>query len=188
MVGMTEPMSDALFGVDGTEMPRLSSERSGRDGWRDMALPPPLPPIPGLGMTPEAIAAALGEDPPAPTGQEPAAAAAPSASLVDPAPPPAAPPSRPSRPVDPTLTIVPVQPQPQGSGGPRYRTPLIRSRPRVQLRGPRRRVALPGRGLSMQLRSNGGAGTFFVAVLIVFVTLLYFIIAGIVESIARLIP
>ncbi len=40
----------------------------------------------------------------------------------------------------------------------------------------------------MQLRSNGGAGTFFVAVLIVFVVLLYFIIAGIVESIARLIP
>lgn len=180
-------MSDALFGVDGTEMPRLSSDPSGRGAWRDMALPP-LPPIPELGMTREAIAAALGEDPPAQAGQEPAAAA-PSAPPAAPAPPPTGPPSRPPRPAAAAPTITPASSPQRGPGGPRYRGPLaIRSRPRVQLRGPRRRVVLPGRGLPMQIRSNGGAGTFFVGVLIVFVTLLYFIIAGIVESIVRLLP
>jgi hypothetical protein len=42
--------------------------------------------------------------------------------------------------------------------------------------------------LPRQVRSNGGAGVFFVAMMIVFVVLLYFIIAGIVESFLRLIP
>ena len=152
-----------------------------------MALPP-LPPIPELGMTREAIAAALGEDPPAQAGQERGRRCT-ERTTRGPGPAADRPPSRPPRPAAAAPTITPASSPQRGPGGPRYRGPLaIRSRPRVQLRGPRRRVVLPGRGLPMQIRSNGGAGTFFVGVLIVFVALLYFIIAGIVESIVRLLP
>ena len=71
-------MSDALFGADGTELPALRSDPSGRSGWRDVPELPPLalPVIPDLDLTREAIAAALGEDPTGPVDQDPAAAPA----------------------------------------------------------------------------------------------------------------
>ncbi|MGH3751949.1 MAG: hypothetical protein ACRDRP_04495 [Pseudonocardiaceae bacterium] len=76
----SEPTSDALFGVDGTQSPELwpgLSRGTGRDA---PELPPfALPPLPDFGLTPEAIAAALGEDPTGPVDQDPAAARTPSA-------------------------------------------------------------------------------------------------------------
>lgn len=70
-------MTDALFGVDGTESPPVRSDPSGRAGWRDISvLPLTLPPIPSLHVTREMVAAALGDDPTAPVGQEPEAAPA----------------------------------------------------------------------------------------------------------------
>lgn len=194
---MTEPMSDALFGVDGTELPRVSADPSGRGSWPDTA-GPPLPVIPAIGMTQEAIAAALGEESPEAAGQEQAAApaSAPSASPANVAtspeqqpvaPPPANPPKRkPSVTVAPT--VIPASSPQRGPGGSRYRRTLGRARPRVQLRAPRRRSTFYRYGLPTHVRSNGGAGAFFVIMLIIFAVLLYFIIAGIVESIARLLP
>jgi hypothetical protein len=75
---MSEPMTDALFGVDGTESPPVRSDPSGRAGWRDISVLPPLtlPPIPSPHVTREMVAAALGDDPTAPVGQEPDAAPA----------------------------------------------------------------------------------------------------------------
>jgi hypothetical protein len=52
----------------------------------------------------------------------------------------------------------------------------------------RRRVGRRGSGSPSHPRSNGGATLFFLAVFIVFGVLTYGIIAGIVESISRLIP
>jgi hypothetical protein len=90
-----------------------------------------------------------------------------------------------------TTAVAPVQAPRAGSGG-RYRSPLGNgSLPRVHLRGSSRRfsrLGRLGRGLPAQSRSNGGAGAFFVIMLITFAVLLYFIITGIVESFARLIP
>jgi hypothetical protein len=201
---MTEPMSDALFGVDGTELPRLSSDPSGRGSWEDIPVPPPLPlpPLPNLTMTREAVAAALGEDPGGPVDQELSAAATVAATTAEPsapqatvtalpvAPPPAEPlpPNAASQPPQPVIAAA-VSPPLHGPGGPGYRRPISGgARPRVQLRSPRRRAVRRVRGLPAQTRSNGGAGAFFVVMVIVFAVLLYFIIAGIVESFARLIP
>lgn len=207
---MSEPISDALFGVDGTELPPLVSDPSGRAGWRDTSVLPslPLPAIPDLHMTQEAIAAALGEDPGGPVDQSPATAptappsatpngatsgSAPPADATAPLPAPqvAGPPTAGTpRPVI-TTAVAPVQAPRAGSGG-RYRSPLGNgSLPRVHLRGSSRRfsrLGRLGRGLPAQSRSNGGAGAFFVIMLITFAVLLYFIITGIVESFARLIP
>ncbi|MBV9140122.1 MAG: hypothetical protein JO115_04270 [Pseudonocardiales bacterium] len=75
---MSEPITDALFGVDGTESPLVRSDPSGRAGWRDISVLPPLtlPPIPSPQVTREMVAAALGDDPTAPVSQEPDAAPA----------------------------------------------------------------------------------------------------------------
>lgn len=55
-------MSDALFGVDGTELPQPWADPSGRGGGRGPELPPlTLPAIPGFGVTREEIAAAYSE-------------------------------------------------------------------------------------------------------------------------------
>lgn len=194
---MTEPMSDALFGVDGTELPRLYRDPTGRDSWSDVSVPPPvpLPAIPELNMTREAIAAALGDDPggpgakerPAAAGSPPAAAAPTSSQTTVTAPSPAA--SAPSRQGPPAVSISPAQSPQRGPGGPGYvRSLSTKSLPRVTLRSSRRRAGHPGRGLPTQIRSNGGAGAFFVVMVIVFAVLLYFIVSGIVESFARLIP
>ena len=189
-------MSDALFGVDGTELPSLSRDPTGRGSWGDVSVPPPvpLPPIPELNMTREAIAAALGEDPGESGGQEQAApaggeaaAAAPSAvhATVELPTSGASPQPRPVT----TALVSPVQSSQRAPGGPGYlRHISARSGPRVQLRSPGRRFARPIRSFSTQTRSNGGAGVFFIIMMIVFAVLLYFIIAGIIESFARLIP
>jgi hypothetical protein len=204
---MTEPISDALFGVDGTELPPVASDPSGRAGWRDTSVLPslPLPAMPDLNMTQEAIAAALGEDPDGPVDQNTAAApAAPPSATPDGVPSASAPPANATAPLPapqvagpptagtprPVITaaIAPVQSSRAGYGG-RYRSPLGNgSLPRVHLRGSSRRFSRLGRGLPAQSRSNGGAGAFFVIMLITFAVLLYFIITGIVESFARLIP
>lgn len=199
---MSEPISDALFGVDGTELPPLASDPSGRAGWRDTSVLPslPLPAMPDLHMTQEAIAAALGEDPDEPVDQNPAAApaappsdtpnGAPPADATAPLPAPqaAGPPTAGTpRPVI-AAAVAPVQSPRAGFPG-RYRSPLANgSLPRVHLRGSRRRFSRLGHGLPAQSRSNGGAGGFFVIMLIIFAVLLYFIITGIVESFAGLIP
>jgi hypothetical protein len=183
---MSEPWPDALFGVDGTELP-VPSDRNRRP---DAAIPPPfvLPPIPPLGMTREAIAATLGADLP---GQpDPAAApATPQASVA--APLPVAPIPQPEtrspgynqRPI-----IAPVsaaQAPPRGGGRLRYRQPLMAGSHSL---GQLRNTRLIVRRLPTRTRSNGGAGVFFLVMSIVFAVLLYLIISGIIEAFARLIP
>lgn len=55
-------MPDALFGVDGTELPQPWADPSGRGGGRGPELSPlTLPAIPGFGVTREEIAAAYSE-------------------------------------------------------------------------------------------------------------------------------
>ena len=184
---MSEPWPDALFGVDGTELP-VPSDRNRRP---DAAMPPPfvLPPIPPLDMTREAIAATLADDLP---GQPDAAAGptTPQASVA--APLPVAPVPQPEtrssgynqRPI--IAPMSPAQPPPRGGGRLRYRQPLMAgSHSLDQLRNTRRLVV---RRLPTRTRSNGGAGAFFLIMSIVFAVLLYLIISGIVEAFARLIP
>jgi ABC-type Na+ efflux pump permease subunit len=207
---MSEPWPDALFGVDGTEPPTLSD----RDRQPDAAMPPPfvLPPIP-FGMTREEVAAELDaaesqrlvdQDLAAAVGPTAAGAAQASgaASAAGAAPVAAAAQASPA--AQPTIPlpaagaadynprsvmaarVTPVQSLPRSSGGLRYHQQLIaRSRSLEQLRNTRRRVA---RRLPTHTRSNGGAGAFFFAVSIMIMILLYFVISGIVEAIARLIP
>lgn len=193
---MSEPWPDALFGVDGTEL-AAPSDRSRRP---DPAVPPPfvLPPIPNLGMTREAVAAALGDEPAQPADQEPVAkpAASPSATPAPPQPSAAQPgagqanataqlPAAPAQPPagPPTgYNQRPVIAAPVPAQSSRYRRPLVvGSHPPGIAGNIRRRVAT-------QTRSNGGAGAFFIVISIVFVVLLYFIISGIVEAFVRLIP
>ncbi len=82
MATMSESFpSDALFGVDGTQMPELLPDPlagPGRSAWRDTAQLPPfvLPPLPDASMIREAIAAALSDDPAEPVDQDDAAAPA----------------------------------------------------------------------------------------------------------------
>jgi hypothetical protein len=209
-------MSDALFGVDGTELPEPLPDPSGRggSGWPPLTLPA----LPNSRMTWEEIAAALGEDPTRPVNHDPGAALAapPGITPTDtfPAPAPSVPvppltvpsvaptaplpahsapqaggapaataPARPSRSVAPT-TVAPAQPTPDL----RYRPPLaVGSRMPRQL-DLRRRVGRRGPGLSPNPRSNGGATLFFLVAFIVCGVLTYGVIAGIVESLARLVP
>jgi hypothetical protein len=174
---MSEPWPDALFGVDGTELP-VPSDRNRRP---DAAVPPPfvLPPIPPLGMTREAIAATLGDDlagqPDPPVGPTTAQASVAAPLPVAPIPQPE------TRPAG-----AAAYNQRRGGGRLRYRQPLMDgSHSLQQLRNTRRLVV---RRLPTRTRSNGGAGAFFLAMSIVFAVLLYLIISGIVEAFARLIP
>jgi hypothetical protein len=205
-------MSDALFGVDGTELPELRSDPSGRSAWRDAPGLPPLtlPAIPDLHVTREAIAAALGEDPTGPVDQDPGAAPVqqpaappsvpqanvPQANVTAPLPTSSAPQAGGPPPAGalghrPRLIVpapVPPAAPPRRPSGLRYRPPLaVGSRTPVQLGGlRRRRIGRQGPGLPLQTRSDGGAGIFFLIALIIFGILAYSIIAGIVESILRL--
>lgn len=209
-------MSDALFGFDGTEPSQLRSDPSGRGGWSDAPELPPLtlPAIPGLGVTREAVAATLGEDPSwlvdqnshLPSEHHPAdppsapqsrvpSAHAPSAHAPAPLLPQAAPQlGGPPAVVAPdhsrSRVPAPVPPGKLAPPKPRslfFRPPLaVRSRPPLLLSDLRRRVGRQGSALPLQLRSNGGAGVFFFIALIIFAILAYNIIAGIVESIIRL--
>jgi hypothetical protein len=187
---MSESWPDALFGVDGTELP-VPSDRNRRP---DAAMPPPfvLPPIPPLDMTREAIAATLGEDLPGQpdpaavptTPQASVAAPLPVAPVPQPETPPSGAPAYNQRPI--IAPVSPAQPPPRGGGRLRYRQQLMAgSRSLEQLRATRRLVV---RRLPARTRSNGGAGVFFLVMSIVFAVLLYFIISGIVEAFARLIP
>jgi hypothetical protein len=201
---MSEPWPDALFGVDGTELP-VPPDRSRR---LEPAVPPPfeLPPISQASMTPEAVAAALGEELPRSGDQDSTAAAAIASSEVA----PSAAQSDVAAPT-PALAAAPLSARaiPQAAGrsrgynirpviaapvpaaqaptrahvGQRYRQPLIAGS--RSLRDTGRRVV---RRLPTQTRSDGGAGAFFLTMSIVFAVLLYFIISGIVEAFARLIP
>ena len=219
---MSEPWPDALFGVDGTELPSLS----GRGRQSDAAMPPPfvLPHIP-LGTTREEVAAALGDDAQRPADQDPTAGsaaagisgaaggsapAAGSGAVTTAVPPGAAAQATTPLPVTPGpapqvgssppagaaagynprpeigVRVAPVQPLPRSGGGIRSRQQLMaRSRSLEQLRNTRLRVA---RRLPTHTRSNGGAGAFFLVMSITIAVLLYFIISGIVEAFARLIP
>lgn len=222
-------LSDALFGVDGTELPEPLSDSSGRgvSGLQPLTLPA----LPDSRMTREEIAAALGEDPTRPVNQDPDAApaqrgtASPSATQTDTPPvsassigappvpvppitvPPVAPtaplpthsapqaggpptataPGNPSRPLAPMMAP-PVQPTP----GLRYRPPLaFGSRMPRQLdlrRRAGRRTGRRGPGVPAHPRTNGGATLFFLVAVILSGALTYGIIAGIVESLSRLVP
>jgi hypothetical protein len=190
---MSEPWPDALFGVDGTEPPAPTDKSR-----PEPAVPPPfvLPPVPPANMTPEAVAAALGEEPARPGDQRPAAATVPGETVPSAAPPDiAAPPPAPATPqaaersrdynLRPVIAAPtpPAQLPPRGRAGQGYRQPLIdRSR---SLRDTGRRVM---HRLPTQTGSDGGAGAFFLVMSIVFAVLLYFIISGIVDAFVRLIP
>ncbi|HKS52076.1 MAG TPA: hypothetical protein VJS67_09435 [Pseudonocardiaceae bacterium] len=219
---MSEPWPDALFGVDGTELPSLS----GRGRQPDAAMPPSfvLPHIP-LGTTREEVAAAFGDEAQRPADQDPAAGsaaagtagaaggsapAAGSGAMTTAVPPSAAAQATTPLPVTPGpapqlgssppagaaagynprpeigVRVAPVQPLPRSGSGIRSRQQLMaRSRSLEQLRNTRLRVA---RRLPTHTRSNGGAGAFFLVMSITIAVLLYFIISGIVEAFARLIP
>ncbi len=234
-------MADALFGVDGTELPQSWSDPSGRGGGRAPELPPlTFPAIPGFGVTREEIAAAYGEgrtlladqhrDPS--SAQQPAAApsaAAPkappahalsahvlaanalAASAVSARVPSAHVPSAhvtapllahaapelggPSAAVAPdrSRSRVPAPVPPGKLAPPTHRSLFFRPLRAVGARTPvllsdlRRRVGgRQGAGLPLQLGSGGGAGPFFFIALIIFLVLVYGIIAGIVESIIKL--
>jgi hypothetical protein len=210
-------MPDALFGVDGTEMPNLRSDPSGRGGWRDAPELPPLtlPGAPDANALREAIAAAFREEPTVTTDEDNAAPPADQHNVTQPnvAPadtsqqhpvttplptPPASPTAglptatsasghRASQPLVP-VPIQPVKPLQRGLGGRNYRPPLAAAaRVPVRLIDLRRRVGPQGSGTRRQSRS-GGAGVVLVIGLIIFAVLLYNIIAGIVEAIVRLIP
>ncbi len=189
-------MSDALFGADGTESPELLPDPSGRGRWRDVAELPPLelPAVPDASAMREAIVAALGEDPNGPVNQDPAAA---------PAPQPAAQPNAPHQDApqpnttqqDASQPNVAQQdasrpPTPPRPGGPNYRPPLATTsytptRPiDVRRRGGRQ----GGRGLPGHSRSSGGAGVVYIVGFIIIGILVFSIIAGIVQSISRLLP
>lgn len=157
-------------------------------------MPPPfvLPPIPPLGMTREAVAATLGDDPAQPLPQEPAspstapaspATPLPAAPIQPPETPPSGAPAYNQRPIIAPM-VSPAAPLARG-GGMRYRPTMTGSRSLNQLRNTSRLVV---RRLPRQPRSNGGAGTFFLIMSIIIAVLLYFIISGIVEAFARLIP
>ncbi len=234
-------MPDALFGNDGTELPEVLPDPSGRGDWRDSPVTPPLvlPVLPDMSMMREAIAAALADDPPRPVDQELDAAAQPSPAQPSPAqadaaqpgaaqpaaaqpstgqpdaahpadaqpraaqtqvapPPPAssapqaappggAPGHRPAAPV--TTTVTAPGPLLRRTGRLRHRTPLAAaSREAVPQAHFDHRIHRRGHALPLRTRSNGGAGIALTVGLVVFGLLVYFIITGIVESIARLLP
>jgi hypothetical protein len=207
-------MSDALFGVDGTELPKLEPDRAGRGGWRDAPPLPPftLPPAPDTSVLREAVAAALGEDPTESVDQDPGAApvpervappsVTPTQSSVSPTQSTASPPTesapQPGRAAAPghrtTQLVVPAPvgpapPPPRKVAGLGYRPPLAAAaRTPVRLADLRRRVGRRGPSVPLQTRSNGGAGALLVIALIIFGVLVYNIIAGIVEAITRLLP
>src|SRR5918997_570135 len=94
MATMSESTSDALFGVDGTQAPEPLPDPPtglGRGSWRGAPELPPmsLPPVPDERVLREAIAAALGDDPPGPVDPGLAAALAPPAPPAEPGGPPA---------------------------------------------------------------------------------------------------
>lgn len=205
-------MSDALFGVDGTELPQLWSDSSERDGSRSAPELPPfrLPAIPGLGATREEVAAA----PSAPRPDAPPAHAlsahvraanalaanavsahVPSAnvtaSLLVHAAPQLGGPSAAVAP-DHSRSRVPAPVPPGKLAPPTRRRSFLRSPLAAGSRTPallsdlRRRVGRQGAGVPLRLGSSGGAGAFFFIAVIIFLILAYGIIAGIVESIIRL--
>ncbi|MGH3785573.1 MAG: hypothetical protein ACRDRG_03275 [Pseudonocardiaceae bacterium] len=198
---MNEPMSDALFGVDGTESPEVLPDPSGRAGWRDAAALPPfvLPDLPDASAMREAIAAALGADPTRPVDHDVDASAQPPAAQVNATQPhstqaggaPAGGPSS-HRMIAPSVTTTATLagPPPRRIGRlPRYRPPLAAaSRTPVPQVDFGRRTTRRGPALPLRTRSNGGAGIALVIGLIIFGLLVYFIIAEIVQSIARILP
>jgi hypothetical protein len=151
-------------------------------------------------MTREAVAAALGEEPPEQEENNPAAGPAPQPTPPKPGAEPAnvaAPPPAPATPragTRPTYNtrpvIAPVSPAaPPRGGGMRSRQQLMaRARSLETFRNAGLRIAGPVSRLPAHTRSNGGAGAFFLVMSIIFAVLLYFIISGIVEAFARLIP
>ncbi|MDQ4104178.1 MAG: hypothetical protein M3186_10875 [Actinomycetota bacterium] len=199
---MNEPMSDALFGIDGTESPEVLPDPSARAGWRDAPDLPPLvlPALPDASVIREAIAAALGEDPTRPVDLDLDASAQPHAAQVKAAQPnpttqvgglpPGGSPSH--RTVAPSVTTTVASPGPLPRRTvrlPRYRTPLAAASrepvPQIEFG---RRATRRGPALPLRTRSNGGAGIALVMGLIIAGLLVYFIIAEIVESVTRLLP
>jgi hypothetical protein len=203
---MSEPWPDALFGVDGTELPVLVPQQSG-GGQEDTTVLPSLslPPIPPLSMTRDEIAAALREDSAGLAGHDPVAAPASPPAAPAPQPPQAsAAPSQPGPPTPratgstsagaptrrPTRPVISAAPLPapgpsRGLGALNYARRVVPgTRLLVQRRDPRRRAG----GVQTRSRSDGGAGAFFIIMFITFAVLLYFIVSGIVAAFARLIP
>ncbi|MGH3791035.1 MAG: hypothetical protein ACRDRU_08475 [Pseudonocardiaceae bacterium] len=195
---MSQILPDALFGVDGTELPDLS----GRDDWRDVPQLPPLmlPAAPDTTLQ-EAAVAAFAKSLTELVDQDPGMAPADRHTVPKPTitPVEATPQDLPQQPtVTAPLPAVQGPPAPKVAGGPGQRS----SRPTAAVpipptppRGPGRLVNLRGRvgpqdfGLRWQSQSrDGGASVVFVISLLVIVALLYAIITNIVDAVLRLIP
>ncbi len=120
-------MSDALFGVDGTELPELLPDPSGRGGWRDGPEFPPLtlPAVPDISALREAMAGSLDEDPAEPVDQDSSAAPAPQPDAPQNVAPSALPSNVPqaNAPQQTTTAPPPDLPAPQAGGVPMVAVP-----------------------------------------------------------------
>ncbi len=226
------PPSDALSGLDGTQLPdplpTLPDPLAGPEQatWQAGSELPPfvLPPLPDASAIREAIDAALGDDVRGiaqAEDQDPGAAPAPQAeaqvaehsnapkanvgvsppaatSAGEPATPSAgAPAAGPwstgeqdrSSPRQPQLAApmqtTPSQPRRIGRGM-RYRSPAAASRQPVPPADLRRRIRRERVGLPLRTRSDGGAAAFFIVISIIVVVMLYFIVTGLIASVASL--
>ena len=226
MVVMSEPTSDALCGVDGTQAPELLADPSAGPGRGFLQGVPELPPMwvpPLLDDTAlrQAIAAALGDDAGAPAeavAQDAAAAGQPKAPHAEApdvtgadatgtAPPHStasagasegAPTARHgteaggrSVPRPPQVpAVIPSAPsRPPRPGGPGYRPPMAgTSRKSAPLTELRRRIRGERVDSPQQESFQGGATAFFLAMLIIFGLLLYYIVAGFLDFISRFLP
>lgn len=201
----SEPTSEAFFGADGTQSPALWS------GWgRDAPelLPFALPPLPDFGLTPEAIAAALGEDPTGPVDQDPAAARTPPGG--SPAPQPGGSPAPRAEPAPPATGQAPASAATGSSSRssplapPLFPSTTSRSRRTARLRRRQpvaagsgapvlaadlhQRVGRDRPGVPRSSSANLALGAILFVSLIIVAVLMYYIITGILESMSRLFP
>jgi hypothetical protein len=202
MANMSESFPpDALFGVDGTQMPEPLPDPlggSGRGTSGDTAQLPPfvLPPLPDASAIREAIDAVLGDDPTEPVDQDDAAAPAsqpagqsdaPNIGAVPQAVAPAEAGNRPAPHRSPVVAPVPPTPSsPQRP--PRWRNlPPTPAQPRAPMPPAdlRRRIRRQHIGLPLPTRSDGGATAALIILLILMAVLIYYIITGFLQSISN---
>lgn len=218
MATMSEPTSDALFGVDGTQSPEPLPNPwtgQGRGTRRDEPELPPfaLPPIPDLSAMREAIVAALSDDPPGPVDQDRAAAPASPAEPGGPPTPPAEPGGSPAPRAEPAPLATGQSPAGAATGSSSPSSPLApplfpstpsRSRRTAGLRNRRsvadafrkpvpsadlhRRVGHDRPGVPRSSPANLALGAVLFVSLIIVAVLVYYIIIGLLESMSRLFP
>lgn len=220
MATVSEPMatSDALGGVDGTQLPEplpvLADPLTGleRGTWRDVPELPllTLPPLPDASVLREAIAAALSDDPTDdPTGPDQHPAVVPVPQMTDQ---PNVPSARVSSARVPSASVgVPPPaaasvgrlagpsaggPPPTGAGNRSTSRRPLRSRPPMaavsrKLVPPidfRRRIRRERVGSPLRTRSNGGATALLLVMLIIISLLVYNIVTGFLEWVSGFLP